>query len=302
MIAEFTPLDGSTFTAGDIVREVKCVPSAPKVLPRLRQLLSDANSPTDEIVAMIRLDAGMAAQILRVANSAYFSKGVRCFTVDDAVNRVGYDQIYELVSLAVAAEVLSRPLVVYGLEADDLWRMSVAGALAAEALAVHCGQDRDVAYTVGLLHCVGMVAVHEWAVHNHPSLRLALIASPRDASENERAVFGFTQADTGAALLRQWGFPPSITDPIRCQYAPRSSASAARMAALLFAAKWLRNTACGAKLPLPEPPQLAPLPITPATLRDLGTAIPLMLEGIVTRLDLKPGRSDRGFPSESSRP
>src|SRR6185369_15331136 len=115
-------------------------------------------------VALIRLDPGIAARVLQVANSAYFAKGVRCFTVDEAVNRVGYDQIYELVSYAVESQVLVRPLDVYRIEADELWKMSVAAALAAELLADRTGVNRESAYTVGLLHCVGMVAIDEWAL------------------------------------------------------------------------------------------------------------------------------------------
>src|SRR5688572_2613838 len=65
----------SALTPDEIVREVKHLPSAPKVLPRLKQLLSDGNSAMHEIVALVRLDPGIAARVLQVANSAYFSKG-----------------------------------------------------------------------------------------------------------------------------------------------------------------------------------------------------------------------------------
>ena len=105
-----------TLTPEDLVREVKHLPSAPKVLPRLKQLLCDGNSAMHEIVAFIRLDPGIAARVLQVGNSAYFSKGVRCFTVEEAVNRVGYDQVYELVNYAyvglfgVTLQQRSKPL------------------------------------------------------------------------------------------------------------------------------------------------------------------------------------------------
>src|SRR5882724_977784 len=170
MIAELTLPPGQiTLTPEDIVREVKHLPSAPKVLPRLKQLLGDGNSAMHEIVALIRLDPGIAVRVLQAANSAYFSKGVRCLTVDEAVHRVGYDRVYELVSYAVSSQVLVRPLETYGIEADELWKMSVVCALAAEALADCTGQDRDIAYTIGLLHCVGMVAIDEWAIRHAQS-------------------------------------------------------------------------------------------------------------------------------------
>ena len=254
----------------DIVRDLKHLPSAPKVLPRLKQLLGDPNSSMSEIVTLIRLDPGIAARVLQVGNSAYYSKGVRCFTVDEAVNRVGYEQVYELVSYAVASQVLVRPLKVYGIEADDLWTLSVSCALAAEMLAVRSGQDRDVAYTVGLLHSLGMVAIDDWALRNRPELELRSEGYPREAIESERAALGFTQAETGAALLRAWEFPHSMCEPMRWQYAPRSCAAHTRMACLLHCAKWIRSAAYAPAMERPPLPAEAALQMVPLRASDLA--------------------------------
>lgn len=229
-----------------LVRDLKHLPSAPKVLPRLKRLLTDGNSSMDEIVMLIRLDPGMAARVLQVGNSLYYSQSVRCSTVNEAVHRVGFDQVYELVSYSVASQVLVRPLTAYGIEADDLWKLSVAGALAAETLAMHTGQDRDVAYTAGLLHCLGMVAIDDWALRHRPDLRLGSTGFPEEATRAEIAALGFTQADAGAALLRYWEFPHAMCEPVQWQYSPRSSAVHTRMACLLYCAKWLRSQVCAA--------------------------------------------------------
>jgi HD-like signal output (HDOD) protein len=289
MISDISIIAGAALSPEDIVREVKTLPSAPKVLPRLKQLLSDGNSAMHEIVALIRLDPGIAARVLQMANSAYFSKGVRCFTVDEAVNRVGYEQVYELVSYAVASQVLVRPLDSYAIEADDLWKMSVACALAAEALAERTKQDRNVAYTIGLLHSVGMVAIDEWALRNTKPLTFKTVGFPREAVESERAQLGFTQAETGCALLRHWGFPHSISEPVRWQYTPRASASQAKMATLLFAAKWLRSTVCtpaGMEKPAQMDPMLISLlNITPQALKGMAADISKRLSEVSSLLD-----------------
>ena len=252
-------------TPHDLVRDLKHLPSAPKVLPRLKELLTDSNSSMFEIVALVRLDPAIAARVLQMGNSAYFSKGTRCFTVEEAVNRVGYAQVYDLVAYAVASQVLVRPLEVYGIEADDLWKMSVACALAAETLAVVTGQDRDVGYTVGLLHSLGMVVIDEWALRQQSHLVLPSQGFPREASEAERAALGFTQADAGAALLREWDFPYVMCEPVRWQYSPRASAIHLRMACLLQCAKWLRTVVCAGanaeRPPLPHDSVLQAVPL-----------------------------------------
>jgi HD-like signal output (HDOD) protein len=307
MIADLSTTPCPTLSPEDIVREVKNLPSAPKVLPRLKQLLSDGNSAMHEIVGLVRLDPGIAARVLQTANSAYFSKGVRCLTVEEAVHRVGYDQVYELVSYAVASQVLVRPLEAYDLEADELWKMSVACALAAEALAERSGQDRNIAYTIGLLHCVGMVAIDEWALRNSRAFSFTSVGYPREATASERAQLGFTQADAGGALLTAWEFPSSMAEPVRWQYTPRASSAHQGMSCLLYAAKWLRSAACTPRVadrpPLPEAVQLQPIGLTPAMLAAMVAPVSRRLIEVSSLLDVAEPRVDTRsmFPAHTWR-
>jgi len=241
MIVDPAPVVHPAHSPEDVVRAVKHLASAPKVLPRLKRLLSDGNSSIQDIVALVRLDMGIAARVLKVANSVYFSKGVRSLTIGAAVERVGYNQIYEVVSYSVASQVIVRPLQTYGIDANEAWKNSVIVALAAEALAMRLGQDRDVAYTIGLLHCIGRVAIDDWATSTGQKIQLRSAGFPHDTSIAERAALGFTQADTGELLLRDWDFPDVMIGPVRWQYTPRETAEHGQMAGLLRAAKWIRS-------------------------------------------------------------
>jgi len=255
-------------TLDEVVRGLEHLPSAPRVLPRFKQMLCDGNTARDEVVSMMRLDPGIAARVLQFGNSSYFNQGLRCYTVDEAVQRVGYDQIYELVSTAVASQVLVRPLATYGLEADALWAHSITCALAAESIAEQTNADRNVAYTIGLLHSIGMVVVDEWASRNRPELRFMNRTLPLEACEAERATLGFHQAEAGATLLRSWDFPPAMSEPVRWQYLPSGTAVHFPLAGLLHIAKWLRTTVLQPSLnpPRPQATLLARLRLTNAQL------------------------------------
>lgn len=223
------------------MRQLTHLPSAPRVLPKLKRLLSDGNSSLHEVVELVRLDPGIAARVLQVGNSAYFNQGLRCYTVDEAVHRVGYDQVYQLVSNAVASEVLVRPLAVYQISADELWENAIACAVASEFLADALSIDRDIAYTIGLLHQVGMVALNEWLQRSTPQLRFAPANLPLETCEQERQILGFHNADAGAALLRLWDFPAVMSEPVRWQYLPGATAAHGQLASLLGMAKWIRT-------------------------------------------------------------
>ncbi|MBP7141278.1 MAG: HDOD domain-containing protein [Opitutaceae bacterium] len=227
-------------TAERIVQETKDIPSAPRVLPRLKDLLGDGNSSVSDVVAMIRIEPSIAARVLQVSNSAYYSKGsARCTSVGEGIGRVGFDQVYAMVMHAVTSQVLLRPLVTYQLEPDDLWRRSVTCGMAAELLADQCGQDRETAYTLGLLHGIGMIAVDSWALINNPSLVMTPKAFPKEYTQSERALMGFTHADVGGILLKRWDFPADVVSAIRYQYSPPAAGTGASLATVIYAAKWL---------------------------------------------------------------
>lgn len=284
----------------EVVRELQHIPSTPRVLPRLKRLLSDTNSSMQEIILLVRLDPGIAARVLRMGNSAYYSHGLRCFTVDEAVNRVGYNQIYEVVAHAVSSQVLIRPLEVYTMESDALWQQSIACALGAELLAERVGIDRDIAYTVGLLHAVGMVAIDEWAFRIARGLRFISVGMPQECTEAERATLGFNQAEIGAALLRLWEFPTIMSEPVRWQYAPGGTAAHYQLAAVVHVAKWLRTAACQPKNPplLPERSLLQALNLSPGHLVPMSTEVLARLQCLNTLLDV-PSDTTVAFPNST---
>ena len=265
----------------EMVQAVKHLPSAPRVLPRIKNLLSDCNSSMDEIVTLIRLDPAIAAQVVRVANSVLYGSNANCSAVEEAVGRVGFDQVYELITYSVASQVLIRPLKVYGIEPDDFWKQNITCALAAEALGKQTGQDPAMAYTLGLLHSVGMVVIDEWALRHQPSLHLGGEAGIAAAAAREQLQLGFTHAEAGAALLQHWGFSAAMCRAVRWQDFPDVAGTSSPMAAILQVAKWVRSAACDPG----NPPVTLPDSLTLDLLSLQANALPAIIAEVVLRLE-----------------
>ena len=242
-----------------LARCVKNIPSGPRILPRLQRLLADGNSSLEDIIAPIRLDQGIATRVLQISNSPFYSKGAHCQTVKESINRIGFRQVYNVVSNALCSESLVRPLKGYSLKAEEFWKLSVAGGLAAERLAVLADEDRNVAYTIGLLHGLGMVVIDSSLQETMPAVRLTYRNFENEFGHDETGQLNFTQAEAAAALLEHWEFPAEMIVPIRLQYAAEVPAEHGRMVAVLRLAKWLRNLASGVYPPPPECPDPASL-------------------------------------------
>jgi HD-like signal output (HDOD) protein len=258
-------------SSDQLVGQLRTLPPVPKVIMRLQPMLVDYNTSLEELAAVIRLERALAARILQVSNSAYMGLGSRARSIEEAIKRLGFREVRRLVTIVIGMQLLERPLPAYGLDAKELWRQAVACALAAEQIAGYIDEDPAAAYALGLLHSVGMVVVNAWSVMVSPKERLVTTGFPDDYTAAERALLGFTNADTGASLLRMWDFPPAVVEPVRAQYQPVLAASHPRLANLLMVARWLRTAVCTGKTPavLPEARGMTALGIDELTLFEM---------------------------------
>lgn len=232
------------------------LPPMAQVLSRLQRLLSDTNSGLDDIAALIRLDPAMTTRVIQISNSAWFGRGGGCRTIEAAVNRVGFREVYHVVAVAASGAIVAQPLVAYGRDALSMWRESVAAAFAAETLAERLGEDTAVAYMSGLLHGIGRLAVNKclMGADGQPVKTLTDEGFPGDHSGAELALFGFTQAEVGACMLQKWAFAPENIESVRHQYEPlEADEPHDRMSAILFCARYLRSVICQAEPPANVP-------------------------------------------------
>lgn len=223
------------------------LPPTPAVLPRLLALLSDMNSSPGDVLALINLDPGLAASILRASRSAFYgSRAQSVANLDEALAAIGFKEVYRLVSLFVLSEAAREPLVLYGLTPEAFWRKSVACALAMETLCGEMGATGATGYTIGLLHAVGEVFVSRLARAHAPNgLPLEAFTRPLPLPEQEFAVAGITQAEAAAAAMRHWRFPAEVIEPIEFQFQPHQAPTYTQMALRLRLGKWLTHLILG---------------------------------------------------------
>lgn len=251
-----TPTPKPVLTPDGLVRGLEQLPSVPTVLSQLLRLLESESSTTEDVIELVRMDTAIAARVLRVGRSVFYStRDNICESVDEAVYRIGFDQVHKLVSYAAVSHLLLRQLDSYGIGSEEMLCRSVSCALGAEQLAEHASVNRGVAYTAGLLHGLGLVAIDLWAKQESPGLRFGSAGLPSETCEAETKVLGFDNAAVASSMVRLWQFPPSLVDPISCQYNPRQARDEPLLACILHAAKWLRDAAH-----LPDDAELPAMP------------------------------------------
>jgi len=233
-------------TVERLVAALKPLPPVAHVLARLQRLLVDANSGMDDIADLIRLDPALATRVIRISNSAWFKRGLPCSTIEEAVNRVGFREVYRVVAVVASNAMVAEPLVAYGRDALMMWRESISCAFAAEILAERLGEEMSVAYMSGLLHTIGRLPINQYVLSlSDPCKPLAEESFPREHSGAEYALLGFSQAEVGAFMLAKWDFTPATIRPIQHQYEPLEAEEPHdRMSAVLYGARLLRTAVC----------------------------------------------------------
>src|SRR5580693_7824646 len=80
------------------------LPSFPEIAVRVRRILSDPKSTSDQVVRVVGSEPALAARLLRIANSASLNRSGRAVgDLRTAINRIGYNMVRSAaVSFAMA--------------------------------------------------------------------------------------------------------------------------------------------------------------------------------------------------------
>jgi HD-like signal output (HDOD) protein len=215
------------------------LPASPQVLAQLNELLVDVNSGLDEIADLLRRDTALAARIIRISNSVAYGAAGGIASIEEAVNRVGFSEVYRLTGLAAATQMIDRNLTFYGLTATQLRNNTLVVAFAMDSLANASGVDARVGYTAGLMWLAGKLILDHYAKSVAAAQAHYSQSGLGGLLEWEMALFGCTNAEAGAIVMSSWHFPVAITEPLRQHYIIKPATGVhARTASLL-------NIACG---------------------------------------------------------
>lgn len=206
-----------SLTSARTVEVADKLPTAPRVLAALQGLLKDANTDIDEVTVLLRSDTGLTARVIRIANGVVYNSGDPVASLEEALTRVGFNEVHRVTGLASVVGLANFNLQFYGLPARRLRENSLWVALAMEELAPYGNIDPRAAYTMGLMRSIGKIALDATAQSDLRFMRPPPIGATA-LLEWERDVFGLTSPDVAVAVLRKWRFPADVFVPIRDHY------------------------------------------------------------------------------------
>ncbi|MEO8808319.1 MAG: HDOD domain-containing protein, partial [Burkholderiaceae bacterium] len=153
------PAGASMHIDANVLRQkIVRLPSLPQAVLDVMRLLATEGVRTSEITARIERDQALTARTLRIANSAFYGVPGRVATIHNAIGILGLRTVGTLFTTAAVAAQF-RATACPEFEFGRFWRHAIATALVARGLAQKLRMDEDVAFTAGLLHDIGRLAM-----------------------------------------------------------------------------------------------------------------------------------------------
>jgi putative nucleotidyltransferase with HDIG domain len=203
-----------------IIKKVSSFPSMPRAAIKLRELLAKEDVAVDEIVEILRHDPGLATNVLRLANSAFFGVPRKVETLKHAVTLLGIKRFAQIAVSASMSKAMDAAVEGYDLSPGELWLHSIAVSRTAEVLARHkkFAETNDV-FTPALLHDMGKLVLGQFVKEErHKFERITAKGLPLDVAEH--MVLGTDHAEIGALILARWSFPDDIVNAVRWHHNP----------------------------------------------------------------------------------
>ena len=170
------------------------------------------------IAGMVERDPSLAANVLRVANSAVFGGREPFVTLSQAVARLGLRNLCDVtLSVALQGRVFSgggRSELI-----QSLWHHASLTAVWAREIARFRRRNVESAFLIGLLHDVGKPVVIEQAD------RLAAQEDMQLRDEVLREWVDELHAEVGERLLRAWEMPDWAIQSARYHHCPENAES-----------------------------------------------------------------------------
>lgn len=177
----------------------------PAVTLRLLRTLAAEDVDIPETCRVINSDPHFAAELLRSANSPLFGHSYKIGSIDRAVTALGLAYITKL-AMTVALRTYLRKVLTTEM-ATRCWHHCLATALISADLAADFEQLPDNAYTAGLIHDIGRLALLQAFPAGYSLLLEECQQRQIDVREAERALLGGDHCMAGMWISAEWRLP-----------------------------------------------------------------------------------------------
>ena len=218
----------TTDTAVRLAKSISVLPPLPATAQKILTCFGDEFIDAKKVAAVVEGDPGICARLLGLANSAYFGLAEPVKSISEAISRVlGVDTVRSLVlAMAIQRSFDCKGCTTFNVE--RFWQQSLLAAecckkiVAADKSAED--DDRDLAYSAGLCHNLGLMAL----THMDP-VRTNVVLARHISKAKPDSLAGLFMDEIGtdhkvltAEISRNWSLPEAMVSAYQHRAYPDS--------------------------------------------------------------------------------
>lgn len=189
----------------EIVAMVGDLPPMPNVASKAIQMVENPDTTARELTDVLAKDTALAARVLKIANSAMFSRQREITTLGQAIMMIGFKALKGIVVAATLRQMSKSSGQIEKL----VWENSMATAMCSSSIAKRLKKRYvDEIFLLGLLHSLGQVVLlfNPDTSRDYKKILAAIKERSIDYVTAEQELFGFAHPLIGALVAKKWNF------------------------------------------------------------------------------------------------
>lgn len=221
------------------VQKIKKLPTLPVIAQEILSLVNNDLTSVSRIENVVENDPAISAKILSVANSVFFGTKTQTKTLDNAIMRIGFDNLKSIAMgislMTVLQEGKSGNVVDY----NRIYNHSVTVGFVARLISRKLKQDfSDEIMINGMLHDLGYLIMNKFFPEMYGEV-IALFEKEGSLIEAEKRVLDFTHADIGHWLAEKWNLPKTVLDTTLYHHTPSLAKRNSKRVAVIHIADYI---------------------------------------------------------------
>jgi HD-like signal output (HDOD) protein len=221
------------------VQQISHLPTIPVIAQEILKLVHDELTSVNKLENIIENDPPIAAKIISVSNSAFFGYKTPTRTINNAIMRIGFNNVRDIALGISLMTVFESKDEVSAFDYQRIFNHSVT----AGAVAQFISKDLKMKFTEeifmnGILHDLGYLALNKYFSDVYMKV-LDIFENKRSLLDAEKEVFNFTHADIGGWLAEKWNLPEGVMDTILHHHTPSLAKKHGRTVAIIHVADYI---------------------------------------------------------------
>ena len=268
------------------------LPTSTSITREIIRVMHDNSSSAMNVAEVIEHDPAMTANVLKIANSAYYGSSTNITSIKFAVTILGHNALMELISTICVVRCFIDCEKNGKNDLKDIWYHSIGTAKACQFISVRMSIEQpEIAYLVGLLHDVGKILIILYFPDNYREVVQLAAEKKTRFLLAERKILKTDHTIIGNFLCELWALPKDLNMAITYHHCPMGSQGySQKLARIVELGDYMCRTAQIGfsgyeRIEQPSPATMALLGIKPETVKNNFEAILEKLEVSKSEID-----------------